>query len=222
MGDGAQATEDFLQLGIRKEQGIAPGKQDVANLRVLLEVAEGGLPLGFEVLLADAGDDARTGAVAAVGGAAVGDEKEHAVGVAVDQAGDRHVGILAARVGHFLRSVPALLDPRDHLAADRAIGVVAIDQVEIVRRDRHRQLAACQQHAGALLVGELQPFFQRRQRGDAVLQLPGGVVPFGHRFRRPVAGGVGAEGGVEVVWLAHRGSAKIGGIRHLSNDGLRR
>ena len=110
----------------------------------------------------------------------------------------RHVGILAAGVGEFLRRVPAFLDARDDLAADRAIRIVAVDQVEKVRRDRHRELVPGEQDAGAFDVGEIQPGLKIGERIHAVAELPFVVAPVVHRFLRPVSWGVGDEGGVEV------------------------
>ncbi len=111
--DGPQTGEDLVELVVREEQGIAAGKQDVADLGVLFEIFESRLPLGFQMLLADTGNDSRARAVAAVGGAAVGHEEQHPVRIAMDQSGHGHVGILAAGIGHFLGSVPAFLDARE-------------------------------------------------------------------------------------------------------------
>lgn len=170
-------------------------------------VAERHLELKFKALVADAGHDTRTSAIAAVGGAAVSDEKEHTVRIAMDETGHRHVGILAARVGHFFGVVVRFLDTRDHLSADRAGGVVFVDQVEEVRGDCHRELASGQQNALAFLGGELEVFLHFFQRGDAVLELPLVGIPVVGRniLAPPVAGSVGFEG-----FIQFRGC----GIRH--------
>ena len=55
--DRAEAGEDLVELRVGEEQGIAAGKEDIADFRVLLKVAERRLPLRFKVLLADAGND---------------------------------------------------------------------------------------------------------------------------------------------------------------------
>ena len=101
VGDGSEAGEDALELGVGEEEGVATGEEDVADFGVGFEVAEGGFEFGVEFLFAGTGDDAAAGAVAAVGGAAVGDEEEDAVGVTMDEAWDGHVGVLAAGVCHF-------------------------------------------------------------------------------------------------------------------------
>ena len=56
--DGPQAGEDLVEPIIREEQGIAAGKQDVADFRVFFEIFERHFPLGFQMLLAHAGNDA--------------------------------------------------------------------------------------------------------------------------------------------------------------------
>ena len=119
------------------------------------------------------------------------------------EAGHGHVGVLAAGICHFLRGRPALLDTRDHLAADRAIGIVFVDQVEKVRGDGHRQLRAGEQHARAFLIGEIDACFEIREGIDAVAELPFGIGPMLHRGVRPVARCVGAEGGFEVAAGSH-------------------
>ena len=113
------------------------------------------------------------------------------------------MGIFAAGIGEFLGRRPALLDARDHLAADRAVGIVLVDHVEEVRRDRHRQLRAGKQHARPLLIGEIHARLEIRERIDAVAELPFVIVPVRLGNFRPVAGGMGAEGGVEVAWGGH-------------------
>ena len=160
-----------------KSRGSPPESRTSRTCGVLFKVFEGRFPLGFQMLLADAGNDARAGAIAAVGGAAVGDEKQHAVRIAVDEAGHRHVGILAAGIGEFLGRVPAFLDARDDLAADRAIRIVAVDQVEKVRGDRHRQLVPGEQDAGALDIGEVEARFEIGEGIHAVAELPFVVAP---------------------------------------------
>ncbi len=141
------------------------------------EVAEGGFEFGVEFLFAGTGDDAAAGAVAAVGGAAVGDEEEDAVGVTMDETWDGHVGVFAAGVGHFGGVFPGFFDAGDDLAADGAARVGGVDEVEVVGRDGHGQLVAGEQDAGALFFGEHEVLFELSEGGDAVLELPGGGVP---------------------------------------------
>lgn len=54
-----------------------------------------------EIVTGGVADEAGPGAITAVGGATVGDQKQHPVGIPVDEAGDRRMRILAARILHF-------------------------------------------------------------------------------------------------------------------------
>ena len=58
------------------------------------------------------------------------------------QTGDRHVAVLATGVRHLGGVGKSLLNTWNHLPADRAVGILFIDEVEEVRRDRHRKLIA--------------------------------------------------------------------------------
>ncbi len=140
--DVAQAAEEGLEFVVGKEQGIAAGKEHVPDFGVGFEIAESGLPFGVEFLLAHPAHDPAAGAVAAIGGAAVGDEEKDAVGITVDEAGDGHVAVFAARVGHFFRIVPGLLNPGHDLTADRAIRVGGVDQVEVMGGNGEGQFIA--------------------------------------------------------------------------------
>ena len=158
----------FLSRRIGKQQRVAAGEKHVADFGMLLQVIDGAVEIEFEFLFAHAADDAAARAVAAIGGAAVGDEKEDAVGIAMDEAGHGHVVIFAARIGHVGRRVGHLLDARDDLAADRAIGIERIDQVEEVGRDAHGQLGIGQKNAGMFFAGELDLALELGERLDAV------------------------------------------------------
>ncbi len=127
-------------------------------MRGSFEILDGLIPLGFKFLVRNAGNDAGPGAVSAVGCAAVGDEKKDAIGVAVDESRDRHVGILATRVGHFQRVGVGFFDARDDLPADRAIGISGVDEVEEVRRDGGGQFGPGEENAGAFFLGENEVF----------------------------------------------------------------
>ena len=95
----------------------------------------------------------------------------------MDQSRDRHVGIFAARVGHFERGAVGLFDPRNHLATDRAIRIFGIDQIEKVRGNCERQLGSGQDHPGAFFPGKCDLLFELLEIGDAVFKLPFPVVP---------------------------------------------
>jgi hypothetical protein len=150
--DGAQAAQQILEPPSERRSASPPDKEHVAHFGVLLQVIDGAVEIEFEFLFAHAADDAAARAVAAIGGAPVGDEKEDAVGIAMHQPRHGHVVILAARIGHVGRLVGHLLDARDDLAADRAIGIERIDQVEEIGRDAHGQLGVGEQHPGVFFA----------------------------------------------------------------------
>ena len=127
-------------------------------MRGSFEILDGLIPLGFEFLVRNAGNNAGPGAVAAVGCAAVGDEKKDAIGVAVDESWDRHVGILATGVGHFRRVGVGFFDARDDLPADRAIGIGGVDEVEEVRRDGGGQFGPGEENTGSFFFRKSEVF----------------------------------------------------------------
>jgi hypothetical protein len=77
------------------------------------------------------------------------DKKQHAIGVAMNQTRNGHVAIFATGVSHFIRSCPAFFHARNDLTANRAIGIVAIDELEKMRSDRHRKFVPSQQYSSA-------------------------------------------------------------------------
>ena len=90
--DLAQAAEQlFQQLG-RQGERVAAGEEHIAHLGGALEVIDLHLEIGAREGGARVADDARAGAVAAVGGALGGDQHQHPVGVAVHQARARGNG----------------------------------------------------------------------------------------------------------------------------------
>ena len=123
-------------------------------MRCSFEILDSLIPLGFESLVRNSGNDAGAGAVAAVGCAAVGDEKKDAIGVAVDESGDWHVRILATGVGQFREVGVGFLDARDDLSADRAIGIGGMNEIEEVRRDGSGQFGPGEENAGSFLFRE--------------------------------------------------------------------
>ena len=83
--DGAQFTEKVSQLIVGKEQRIASAEEDVADGRGAPDVIELAIEFGMEIVAGSVADEPRAGAIAAIGGATVGDQKEHAIGIAMDQ-----------------------------------------------------------------------------------------------------------------------------------------
>ena len=131
MRDRAQPLEEVLDAPVGEEQRVAARHDHVADLVVLLEVAERRLELRHGDL-ARVPDFAAPRAEATVGSAHGRDEEQGAVGIAVRDVGHRRVGVLGQRIHepvvHF-----ELLEVRHVLAPDRIAG--GLDQVHHGRRD---------------------------------------------------------------------------------------
>ncbi len=140
--DRAQPAKNAFELVVAENQGVAAGEKHVAHFGVLFQITEGLLEIGVQLLLAHAAHDAAPRAIPAVTRATIRHEKQNAIRISMHQTRHRHVRILTAGIGHIVRRRPRLFDPRDDLAANRAIRIVALDQVEKMRRDR-RGRASC-------------------------------------------------------------------------------
>jgi len=161
----------------RERQAVAAGDEDVADLGRPAQVLELGLVVTAVEVLGRVADDPAPGAVAAIARALGRDEHEHAVGVAVDEAGDGRVAVLGERVLHHRREGLVLAPEGDYLAADRVVGVAGVNQAREIRRDVDPELVVGGE-ALALLVGEVQDLADLLERVDPVAELPAPVVPF--------------------------------------------
>ena len=197
--DGTQAPKQSVELFIGEEERIAAGEEDIAHLRVPLEVGNRLVKVGLELLLPSTAHHARAGAVATVGGAAIGNQKQHPVGIAVNQPWHRHMAVLTARVGHLGGGNRSLPDMGDDLPADRAVGILALDQIEIMGRDGEGQLVARKDHASTLLRSEEEVLLKPLQCGDPVAKLPLPVIPLVGWNLLPVTGAGGAEVRLDAV-----------------------
>ena len=166
---------------------------------MLPDVVELLVVLRMKVVARRIAHEARAGAVAAVAGATIRDEEEHAVRVAMHQAGHGRVRVLAARIAHLPGRGVRLFDAWNDLAADGAILVRRIDEVEKIRRDGEGQLGVGEPGTGFFFGREGgEEFPQLFQRGDAVLELPAVVVPVRVGDVAPEA----APSGVELFQLS--------------------
>jgi hypothetical protein len=107
----------------------------------------------------------------------------------MDESGHGHVSVFAAGVGHFAGGDDDFAGAGDDLAADGAVGVVRLDEVEVVRGDGEGQFVAGEEEAFAFVRREAQVLRGLLGGADAVAELPAPVVPFG-------VGGLGPETGV--------------------------
>ena len=152
MRDRAQPAENPFEFVVAENQRIAAGEKHVAHFGVLFQITERFLEIGVQLLLAHPAHDAAPGAIPAVARTTVRHEKEDAIRIPMHQSRHRHVRILAAGIGHVVRRRPRLFDPRNDLAPNRAIRIVALDQVEKMRRDGERELGAGKQHAAPFFI----------------------------------------------------------------------
>jgi hypothetical protein len=70
--------------------------------------------------------------------------------------------VLTAWIGHVIGRIIALLDSGDYLPTDRAVGVVTLDEIEIMRSDSQRQLGSGKKNPRSLLTVELEMCLKRR------------------------------------------------------------
>ena len=173
------------------------------------DVAERLLVFGMKVVVLRVAHQAAAGAITAIGGATVGDKEEHAVRIAMDEAGHRRMFVLTERVEHLPRGDDHLVATGDDLLADRAIRVVPVDQVEKIRRDRQRQLLLGEEAARPFPGRQRHVALQLLDGREPVLQLPGPVPPVRLRHMRPKP--LPGEPCGAVFGVGHRRKAGIAG-----------
>ena len=143
----AQPAQQIFQLLVAQQQRVAAAQQHVADFRMRGDIGDLPVEFGMEIVAAGVAHQPRAGAITAIAGAAVRDQKQHAVGIAMHQARHRRMRIFAARVAHFPGRGVGFLEPRHDLAAHRAVFIRRINQVEEIRRDAQRQLVVGQLRA---------------------------------------------------------------------------
>src|SRR5690606_19859219 len=99
-------------------------------------------------------DEAGPGAVATVDGAEFAHEKEGAVGVAVDESGDRHVAVLGEGIAVFAWVVGGFSRQWEHGSAERISGVVFGDQGGVIGGDADREAAFGMSEGLSLVRGQ--------------------------------------------------------------------
>ncbi len=89
MRNGAQLAEQKVELLVAQQEGVAPAQQHVPDCGMAADIIHLAVELRMEVVAGGIADEARAGAIAAIGGTPIGDQKKDAVGVAVDQSRHR-------------------------------------------------------------------------------------------------------------------------------------
>ena len=145
---------------------------DISERILPLRPAEG-------VVAAGLAHHARAGAVAAIGRAEAGGEEQHAVGIAVHQAGHHAMAVLAERIVGLARRLQIFGADRDVGAAERLERVFARHQARVIGRDAERQRSLMADHRVALVVRQLEDALELGKRADARACLPAPVIPLG-------------------------------------------
>ena len=180
MRNGAKLAEQMLQSLIAEQQWIAAAQQNITNFGMVADVFDLLVELRMKIVTRGVAHKPRASAVTAVGSAPIGDQKQNAIGIAMNQAWHWRVGIFTARIRHFPRRGIGLFDARDDLPSDGTILIGWINQVEKIRRDGQSQLVVGQRGTRKFLGCErghqaLQLFDAR----NSMLKLPAPIIPFG-------------------------------------------
>src|SRR5437899_3880332 len=121
MRNGAQPAEQMLEPLVAEQQWIAATEQNVAYLGMVPDIFDLFVELRMKIVASGVADEARARAITAIRGATVSDEKQNAIGIAMNQARHRRVRIFAAGIGHFPRRCIGFFDARDDLPTNRTI-----------------------------------------------------------------------------------------------------
>ncbi len=108
MWNRPQFTQQVIQTVVAEQKRITTAQENIAYLRMRADVFESFFVAGMEVVVLGIGYQAAAGAVAAVGCAAIGNEKQDAVGIAVNEPFHRHRVFLSYGIEQFVRADPAL------------------------------------------------------------------------------------------------------------------
>src|ERR1700704_150866 len=144
--------------------------------------------LRVQFLFACAADDSTPCAIAAVGSAAICNQKKNAVGITVNESGNRHVRVFAARIRNLEWSTNCLLHPGNDLTSDGAIWIVWVDQIKKMWGNGERELIARKEDAGPFFRTESDLAFELFEVGYPVFELPFPIVPELRCNIRPEAG----------------------------------
>ena len=106
MRDGAETAQQVVELAVAEQERVAAGEQHVADFGMGLDVTQALLVFGMEIVVLRVRNQPAPGAIAAIGGATVGDQKQHAVRITMHEARHRRVFVLPQRVEHLLRMQP--------------------------------------------------------------------------------------------------------------------
>ena len=166
MIDGGEIRHDLGDPARRQHQGIAAGQDDFPDLGMAADVVER-IAIGA---LRKRGCLAWTyhfaaEAEPAIHGANMDQLEQHPVGITMDDAGDRRMGVVTDRIGALAGLFDQFPDVRDELACDRVVGIFAVDQISDI--GRHRDRIA---RGDAFEIGNIRR--RRKATGDQLGGLP--------------------------------------------------
>ena len=175
--DPPKLGQNPLQPFVAQRQGISTREQHVADGRGFPYVIQGllqpGLP-GHDLTVAH---DPRPRTVPAIGRAEIVHQQQNSIRIAMNQAGNRAVPLLAERVVGLPGGLRELRRRRHNRSSQRLTGIVGGYQAHVVRRDPHRQQHPPRKQRFPLRARQNQHLLQPVQRADSVLDLPSPVVP---------------------------------------------
>ena len=208
MLDGAQPPQQPVQLVVADGERVAARKQDVADLGVLLQIAQRLFPLLEReiVLAARIADDAGARAIAAIGRTGPGGQEQDAVGIAVHDAGHDGVVVFAQRVVVLAGGADVFAARGDMGPAQRLHRILQIHQAGVIGRDADRQRALVAGDRVMLVGREAEDAVQLFQGADAGTHLPAPVVPLYGR-------GAGIELFIEGAGVGVHGETECGLLR---------
>jgi len=176
-GDAPQLGEDPVEPVVAEHERLSARNEDVPDLRIAPDVRERPLEAGDGRMERAVAHDARARAVAAVRGAEVRHEKEHAVGVPVHEPRHRTHLFLGEGIGRFAGTADELRGARDDGPPQRLPRIVVGEQAHIVRRHADGEHRASALEGEPLVVRQVQDALEGFEVLDAVPDLPAPVVP---------------------------------------------
>ena len=136
MADVTQRVEHSPKPPRRQNQRVAAGQDDFPDLRVFAYVAERRVEIPLrEQLAVRPADDLAPKTKAAVDRADRERRQQHTIRVAMHDAPDRRVRVVADRIGSLVFAMLELGEGRHELPGDRVIGLVCVDEPGHRRRD---------------------------------------------------------------------------------------
>ena len=177
MGHLAQLADDVFKLFVALHECVAAGKKNIANFGMIADIVETFLDLAIGNGGIVLPRKPAAGAVTAVHGALVGDKEQNPVRITMSQTGHGGIRILMKGVKLVLGSLIKLCRGRNALTTNGIIGIVRVDEGEIIGSDRHAERAEAFRNALFFLGSQGDVFFEIFKSFDAICNLPMPIVP---------------------------------------------